>query len=136
MREADGGVRQVALQPHENTIGRGPENQIVIEAADASRAHAVITVEQAFVTIQDLGSRNGTFVNGHKVKDQVLAHGDVIVLGSYEMKFVVASQEFSKIEALELLNMHGLIVELPPRASPEHDTTPAPVAPPCRTRRS
>lgn len=124
MLAADGEVRQVALQPSENTIGRGPQNQIVVDSAGTSRAHAVITVEQAFVTIDDLGSSNGTFVNGHKVKNQVLAHGDVIALGSYEMKFVVTSQEFSKIEAREMLIMDGLIVDLPHPASEDEVTAP------------
>lgn len=124
MLDADGAVRQVALRLGENKIGRAPENQIVVDAADTSRAHALITVGDAFVTIQDLGSRNGTFVNGHTVTDQVLADGDIIALGSYEMKFVVATQEFSKIEALEMLTMDGLVIHLPPQPSGEKETAP------------
>src|SRR3954466_1319427 len=43
-----GTTRQVLLKPHENTLGRGAHNDIVIPSAEVSRQHAVITVEAAF----------------------------------------------------------------------------------------
>ncbi|MBB3177280.1 FHA domain-containing protein [Variovorax sp. Sphag1AA] len=89
----------ITLKPDENTLGRGPKNDIVIDSPQASRVHAVITVEPAFVTIRDLGSRNGTFVNDHRIESQLLVHDDSIKLGSYEMRFVSGDQEFSHVEA-------------------------------------
>ena len=96
---ASGEVAQISLRPEENTLGRGPNNDIVIDSPQASRVHAVITVEPAFVTIRDLGSRNGTFVNNHRIESQMLVHDDTIRLGSYEMRFVSGDQEFSHVEA-------------------------------------
>lgn len=112
MMTAAGETRQVLLQPHDNKVGRGATNDVVVDSGQASRDHAVIDVEQAFVTITDLGSRNGTFVNDVRIESQVLVHGDVVRLGSYEMRFVAADQEFTQVEALRMLTMHGLLVNI------------------------
>ncbi len=74
-------------------------------------ACAVVTVEPAFVTITDLGSRNGTFVNGDRIETQMLVHDDTIRLGEYEVRFVAGDQEFSKINA-ERVSVPGLLVDL------------------------
>ena len=79
MMTATGETRQVPLQPHDNKIGRGPTNDVVVDSSQASRDHAVIDVEQAFVTITDLSSRNGTFVNEVRIESQVLVHGDAAI---------------------------------------------------------
>jgi len=55
MMTATGEPRQVQLKPYSNRVGRGPTNDVIIDAKVASRNHAVIDVEQAFVTITDLG---------------------------------------------------------------------------------
>lgn len=111
---ASGELRHISLKPDENTLGRGAQNDVVIDSPQASRAHAVITVEAAFVTIRDLGSRNGTFVNDHRIESQTLVHDDAIRLGSYEMRFLSGDQEFSQIEAER--------VSTEPRLLPEPDS--------------
>lgn len=115
----------VTLNPDENTLGRGPKNDIVIDSPQASRVHAVITVEPAFVTIRDLGSRNGTFVNEHRIESQLLVHDDTIKLGSYEMRFISGDQEFSHVEAERVRTEPRLLLHLeddltsgPPTTSP------------------
>jgi len=128
MLTAEGETRQVDLKPYENSIGRGLQNDIVIDTAQASRMHAIIEVEQAFTTIRDLGSRNGTFVNDTQVESQVLVQGDSIRLGSYEMRFVATDQEFSRIEALRMLTVPGLLVDLD-RARALRDAPTAPDVP-------
>jgi len=112
MMTATGESRQVQLVPLDNKIGRGLANDVVIDSAQASRDHAVIAVEQAFVTITDLGSRNGTYVNDIRIESQVLAHGDAIRLGGYEMRFIATDQEFTQVEALRMLTMQGLLVNI------------------------
>jgi len=99
MKAGDGTTRQVLLKNPRNTIGRGSNNDVIIDASDVSREHALITVEPAFVTLKDLGSRNGTFVNGQRIDTQVLAHGDSVKLGEFEMRFVIANQEFRQADA-------------------------------------
>jgi pSer/pThr/pTyr-binding forkhead associated (FHA) protein len=112
MMTATGESRQVQLNPLDNKVGRGATNDVIIDSAQASRDHAVIAVEQAFVTITDIGSRNGTFVNDIQIESQVLAHGDAIRLGTYEMRFIATDQEFTQVEALRMLTMQGLLVNI------------------------
>lgn len=112
LRTQSGETTHITLRPNENTLGRGPRNDIVIDSPQASRVHAVITVEPAFVTIRDLGSRNGTFVNGYRVESQLLVHDDTIKLGSYEMRFIAGDQEFSHVEAERVSNEPRLLLHL------------------------
>lgn len=107
-----GQTMYVTLRPDENTLGRGPMNDIVIDSPQASRVHAVITVEAAFVTIRDLGSRNGTFVNDHRIDSQMLVHDDTIKLGSYELRFISGDQEFSRIEAQRVSTEPRLLLQI------------------------
>jgi len=120
---AAGETSQVTLNPHDNTLGRGAHNNIVIASAQASRQHAVITVEAAFTTIRDLGSRNGTFVNGERIESQALVDGDVIQLGTHEMRFVEGEQEFSRIEAQRVPTVPGFPPDLDPDRDPHHEPT-------------
>jgi phosphoserine phosphatase RsbU/P len=63
------------------TIGRRSETDLRLPGADISRVHAEISVENGTCTIRDKQSRFGTFVNGEKHNEKVLAHGDQIRLG-------------------------------------------------------
>lgn len=66
-----------------NTLGRSPKCWLVLSAPRISREHARVRLRRGQLTIEDLGSRNGTRVNGVTVSELVpLQHGDVIELGS------------------------------------------------------
>ncbi len=69
------------------TIGRNPSNDIVIPEQTVSSKHATITVEKGNFFIQDLGSTNGTFVNGSRVQGKILKSGDLIKLGAAQCRF-------------------------------------------------
>src|SRR4051794_11121419 len=71
-----------ALAAGETTIGRVADNDLVIDVAEVSRHHARVTVTGARVAIADLGSTNGTFVNGERVTAADLMAGDEIRLGA------------------------------------------------------
>lgn len=58
------------------TIGRGSECDLVLDEPEMSRAHATIEVTASEIYLRDLGSANGTFVNGVQVKDAALYTGD------------------------------------------------------------
>lgn len=66
----------------ETSIGRDPANTLCLDDQGLSRRHCLIDESPAGFTLRDLGSRNGTFVNGCAVAMQVLAHGDQIRAGS------------------------------------------------------
>lgn len=71
-------------------IGRSSELDIVLVEDMVSRKHAKITMQGGKITIEDLGSTNGTFVNGEKVKAQRLKEGDRILVGTSILKLVKA----------------------------------------------
>jgi pSer/pThr/pTyr-binding forkhead associated (FHA) protein len=73
------------------TMGRAPRADFVVDAALVSRVHCRFTLNDTEeLEIEDLGSTNGTFVNGRKVSKVVLADGDKLTIGRVE--FVVSSE--------------------------------------------
>jgi hypothetical protein len=78
------------LEPRVVVIGRGPDCQVPVFHESVSRRHAQITREGASHSLVDLGSANGTFLNGKPVKGpSVLAHDDVIAAGKVVFRFLV-----------------------------------------------
>lgn len=68
------------------TIGRAPENDIVLDSQDVSRRHARIDCSASGIRIHDLGSTNGTRVNGESVSVADLADRDTISVGSQRLR--------------------------------------------------
>lgn len=64
------------------TIGRLPECEVVLSDRGASRRHAQVRVDGIEATLTDLGSTNGTLLNGHQVQSRALRDGDKITIGS------------------------------------------------------
>ena len=62
-------------------IGRDPNNDVVLESKIVSRGHAQIVRAREGLTIVDLNSHNGTFVNGTRIKEAILRDGDEILIG-------------------------------------------------------
>lgn len=86
--------RTFALAEAKTDIGRGTEVDLRIRDRAVSRAHARILREGSAFTVQDLGSPNGVFVNGHRVKrNSRLRDGDVIELGQTILRFQGAVEE-------------------------------------------
>jgi hypothetical protein len=77
----DRGERRVALESHVVTIGRASDNGLVLADARASRHHVRLQVRQGRLVLTDLGSTNGTRVNGVRVDEVALGEGDRIELG-------------------------------------------------------
>ena len=72
---------EVAVDRDWLVIGRGRGADLVLAEATISRAHAAIGFEESGFFVQDLGSTNGTLVNGGKVEKQSLKCGDEIRMG-------------------------------------------------------
>ena len=82
------GSRTVRLHAGPNLIGRGPEVVLSVDSGRVSREHARIDVGAEAVTIEDLGSKNGTFVNGLRITAlTTLNDGDEISVGPARMTF-------------------------------------------------
>lgn len=83
---------RIALRPGaELTLGRAAESGVVIDDESVSRAHARLSYQGGQYFVEDLGSRNGTWVNGSGITaPTLLRHGDLLRLGSVELQFEVA----------------------------------------------
>jgi predicted component of type VI protein secretion system len=81
-------LKEIPLSKERTTIGRKPHNDIQIDNLAVSGEHAVIVTILADSFLEDLGSTNGTFVNGKTVKKHFLQSNDVIELGKYKLKYI------------------------------------------------
>lgn len=88
-RGKDAGVR-IALKDFPVTLGRDPGNTIVISDAQASRFHLRIKQRGATFILEDLDSRNGTYLNGDKMLNSTLQNGDKILVGGTEFVFLAS----------------------------------------------
>ena len=76
----------------EIVIGRSSDLDMVLVEDMVSRKHAKIVTSEENVVIQDLGSTNGTFVNGEKIKKARLKEGDRILIGTSILKLVLKAE--------------------------------------------
>src|SRR6476646_5762043 len=81
-------LKEIPLAKERTTIGRKPHNDIQIDNLAVSGEHAVIVTILNDSFLEDLGSTNGTVVNGNPIKKHFLQNNDVIELGKYKLKFV------------------------------------------------
>jgi pSer/pThr/pTyr-binding forkhead associated (FHA) protein len=82
-------IRELPLDKERITIGRRPQNDIQIENLAVSGEHACIVTILNDSFLEDLGSTNGTLVNGNPIKKHILQNNDVIEIGKYKLKYVV-----------------------------------------------
>src|SRR3954464_12164641 len=81
-------IREYPLTKERTTIGRKPHNDIVIDNLAISGEHAMIMTILNDSFLEDLGSTNGTLVNGQPVKKHFLQGNDTIEIGKYKLKYV------------------------------------------------
>jgi len=97
MREGEGGGptgalvlpdgRRVTIGDDPVSIGRSPDCDVVLSDPNVSRHHAEVRLQQGDFVVVDLGSTNGTRVNGAGVKERRLDEGDEITVGTTELRF-------------------------------------------------
>jgi hypothetical protein len=83
-------VREVELGIGRITLGRHPRNDIVIAHPAASAHHAAITGEAIGATLEDLGSSNGTFINGKRVTQAALFDRDRVAIAGFQIEYLAA----------------------------------------------
>jgi adenylate cyclase len=69
------------------TIGRGADNKFVISEQSVSLHHAELSIISARFWLRDLGSSNGTYVNGRRITESTINIGDVVSFGLIKTKF-------------------------------------------------
>jgi DNA-binding winged helix-turn-helix (wHTH) protein len=84
---------RIRLEEGENIIGREPEARVLIDGLTVSRRHARITVRGAEAVLEDLGSKNGTFIDGRRIDAPSPIHdGEVIGIGSERVTFRIRTR--------------------------------------------
>src|SRR5688572_7970250 len=81
-------LKEIPLSKERITIGRKPHNDVQIDNLAVSGEHAVIVSIMDDAFLEDLGSTNGTVVNGKAVKKHFLQDNDVVELGKYKLKYM------------------------------------------------
>jgi pSer/pThr/pTyr-binding forkhead associated (FHA) protein len=111
-------IKHVYLQKDRTTLGRAADNDIVLDNMVVSGHHCAFELRGlANVFIEDLGSTNGTYINGKMVKRQRLNDGEVVAIGNFKIQYLAASEQPSgfsetmamKVDALGMpVNTHGV----------------------------
>jgi hypothetical protein len=68
-------------------IGRSDDSEVLLADPSVSRTHAIIEVQHGQPILHDVGSTNGTFVNGKRIRAQPLRDGDELLFGNTKMQF-------------------------------------------------
>jgi pSer/pThr/pTyr-binding forkhead associated (FHA) protein len=92
------------------SIGREAHNAIVIDDPAVSREHAQISAVHNDHILEDLGSANGTYVNGERTSRRILQHGDVIQFGAYHLRYLnprAASDDLERTMLIEGIATDG-----------------------------
>jgi pSer/pThr/pTyr-binding forkhead associated (FHA) protein len=119
-------------------IGREEDCQVRLESEFVSRYHCVLLLDDFTLRIRDLGSKNGTFVNGHRIgAAQILLHGDMVSIGetTFQVELIQATIETESAVSPSALETTGLfntatvmankpVVVAPPPSAPPPDSTP------------
>jgi hypothetical protein len=85
----DGNTDFVHVLGRRTRIGRGADNELVLDTKHISRYHAVLLAGPAHTSIEDLNSTNGVFVNGKRIARQVLKDGDRVTVGRTQFRYTV-----------------------------------------------
>lgn len=81
-------LRVAPLHQGKITIGSDPDCELFIDSMAVNRRHAIITMIGGDTVIRDLGTAEGTFVNGEQIEEHILQDNDHIRIGKHELTFV------------------------------------------------
>jgi pSer/pThr/pTyr-binding forkhead associated (FHA) protein len=81
-------LKEYSVHAQEVTIGRAPQSSINIDNPAVSYNHARIFWQDGVYYVQDLGSLNGTFLNGNRITQAPLSFGDTIAVGKHTIRFL------------------------------------------------
>jgi chromosome segregation ATPase len=85
----DGNTDFVHVLGRRTRIGRGSDNEVVVDTKHVSRYHAVLLAGPVHTSIEDLNSTNGVYVNGKRITRQVLKDGDRVAIGRTQFRYTV-----------------------------------------------
>ena len=116
-------IREVPLDKERIMIGRKASNEIQIENLAVSGEHACIVTILNDSFLEDMGSTNGTLVNGNPIKKHILQNNDVIEIGKYQLKYIAEAPAHAPAEDFEKTMI--LRPAKPAAAKPASEPSPA-----------
>lgn len=118
-------IKEFTLTKERTTIGRKPHNDIQIDNLAVSGEHAMIMTILNDSFLEDLGSTNGTLVNGQPIKKHFLQNNDVVEIGKYKIKYMseapgnMSQEDFEKTMVLRApTSVAAVAAALKPEKSP------------------
>jgi len=92
---------EYTISTSRTVIGRGTGSDIIVDDPAVSRMHAAIEFSESRFVLRDLGSKNGTFLDGKSINETGLAHGDTFQLGSTIIEFVLTDRPGESVYVIE-----------------------------------
>lgn len=115
-------LREIPLTLGQYLIGRGVDCDLRLACSDISRHHCLVRIATDEVTLTDLGSQNGTFCNGQRVRSQItLQSGDEIQIGSFTFVIDLGDRLLDSLGFIDLNPAAATI-----RRVPKPQTNPSP----------
>jgi pSer/pThr/pTyr-binding forkhead associated (FHA) protein len=96
----DGGTA-IEIIKELNVLGRNDDCDIQINHTSISKIHCILVVNEGLITVRDLGSTNGTRINGQRVRRGVLTPNDVIGVAGFKFQYIVGDLEIQPIPTSE-----------------------------------
>lgn len=97
-------VEEIELTKERVTIGRKPHNDIVIEHRGASGEHAAVTLLFGDAVLEDLGSTNGTFINGHRILREKLVPGIEVHIANHVLTYMDSERRSTVHARIEVIS--------------------------------
>ena len=99
--KAAGRTRLIVFDTQDLSLGRANENDLSVDDPEMSRKHAVFKRTREGCAVEDMGTSNGTAVNGAAVERAVLKHGDVVKIGEVEITYAETTRSPSSLGPVE-----------------------------------
>jgi pSer/pThr/pTyr-binding forkhead associated (FHA) protein len=116
-------MKELAVEKEEISIGRKPENDLVIDNPSVSGRHCRVVADGAEYFVEDLNSTNGTFLRDQKIARAALRHGDVLAIAKHTVEFVNEAEALAALPAKEPVSSDATVIMTAPppavRAGPE-----------------
>ncbi len=109
-------------------VGRKPGNDVILKDGKVSGAHCEVVVEAGRPVLRDLGSTNGTFLEGKRIDEIVLSHGDRVAIGDSEFVLVDVTKPLPNLEAKRPEDATRTLIDAP-AVNPTGRTLPSRAAP-------
>lgn len=121
--DSSGGNTAYEITDEEVSLGRAQNCHVVLEDKKSSRRHLLITKKDGKYSIRDLGSSNGTLVNGERIEEQELHSGDVIQIGETKFVFKMVQPDYEAKKA-DFLQVPEEALPAPPPPSYSNPSPP------------